>query len=119
VSANVQQPEPAATFTSSVSDTSQSAASTPATAASLPLLQSVVRVSAPLVAIHSLAGASSGAGSAMSPSTTGAEKINSESVQETEGTYVASVPNSSGATASGSSVQSAESNLNVVLDRLA
>ncbi|MGC1869323.1 MAG: hypothetical protein WA700_00065 [Acidobacteriaceae bacterium] len=42
----------------------------------------------------------------------------SGSVAESNGEYVASVPNLPGASASGSSVQSAENNLNTVIDAL-
>ena len=45
-------------------------------------------------------------------------KSYSGSVAESGGTYTASVPNLPGASASGSSVQSAENNLNVVIDTL-
>jgi predicted RNase H-like HicB family nuclease len=51
-------------------------------------------------------------------STTVAGKSYSGSVQESDGSYVASIPNLPGASASGSSVQSAENNLNVVVDSL-
>jgi hypothetical protein len=56
---------------------------------------------------------------AASYSTTVAGKSYSGSVEESDGTYLASVPNVPGASASGSSVESAENNLNVVLDTLA
>jgi predicted RNase H-like HicB family nuclease len=46
-------------------------------------------------------------------------KSYSGSVEDSGGTYTASVPSVPGASASGSSVQSAESNLNIVLDVLA
>jgi predicted RNase H-like HicB family nuclease len=48
-----------------------------------------------------------------------AGKSYSGSVEKSGGTYTASVPSVPGAVASGSSVQSAESNLNIVLDVLA
>ena len=43
----------------------------------------------------------------------------SGSVEESGGVYIASVPNPPGASASGSSVESAENNLNIKLDTLA
>ena len=48
-------------------------------------------------------------------STTAGGKNYSESIEESGGTYLASVPNPPGASASGSSVQSAEDNLNIKL----
>jgi predicted RNase H-like HicB family nuclease len=56
---------------------------------------------------------------AASYSTTVAGKNYSGSVEESGGTYTASVPDVPGASASGSSVQSAENNLNIKLDILA
>jgi hypothetical protein len=52
-------------------------------------------------------------------STTVAGKGYAGSVQESQGSYVASVPNPPGASATGSSIQSAENNLNVILTSLA
>jgi len=46
-------------------------------------------------------------------------KSYSGSVEESDGTYTASVPSVPGAVASGSSVDAAENNLTVVLDVLA
>jgi predicted RNase H-like HicB family nuclease len=56
---------------------------------------------------------------AASYSTTVAGKSYSGSVEESEGTYVASVPMPPGVSASGSTIQSAEENLNTILDTLA
>ena len=71
-------------------------------------------------------GTSSGGGSAAvqetdqatSFSTTVAGKQYSGSVADSDGTYTASISNLSGATASGSSAQAAENNLNVRIDEL-
>jgi hypothetical protein len=49
-------------------------------------------------------------------STTLAGKYYPESVESSEGVYIASVPSPPGITASGSSVLSAENNLNIKLD---
>jgi hypothetical protein len=51
-------------------------------------------------------------------STTVGGRNYAESVDESGGVYVASVPNPPGASASGGSVQSAENNLNIKLDTL-
>jgi hypothetical protein len=56
---------------------------------------------------------------AVSYSTTVSGKSYTGSVVETGDTYVASVPNPPGSSASGSSVQAAENNLNIILDTLA
>jgi len=56
---------------------------------------------------------------AATDSTTVAGKNYSESVEESGGTYVASVPSPPGRRASGSSIVSAENNLNIKLDTLA
>jgi predicted RNase H-like HicB family nuclease len=55
---------------------------------------------------------------AASYSTTVGGKNYSGSVEESGGTYVASVGNLPGASASGSSVQSAENNLSIKIDEL-
>ena len=55
---------------------------------------------------------------AASYSTTVAGENFKGSVEESEGTYVASVPAPPGASASGSSVQAAENNLNIILSTL-
>lgn len=52
-------------------------------------------------------------------STTVGGKSYSGSMEESGGEYVASVPNPPGASASGSSIQSAENNLTIVIDTLA
>ena len=54
-----------------------------------------------------------------SSSTTVGGKNYSESIEELGGTYIASVPNPPAVSASGSSIQSAEVNLNIILDTLA
>lgn len=54
-----------------------------------------------------------------SPSTTVAGKSYPESIAESAGVYIASVPNPPGARAMGSSVQDAERNLQIKLDALA
>jgi len=111
-SATVPQPEPAASFTSSASGSPiPVAASTSAPASA--------RVSAYSVENQSSVTSSQAAALTTSYSTTVAGKNYSGSVQESEGTYVASIPNPPGASASGSSVQSAENNLDVILDTLA
>jgi predicted RNase H-like HicB family nuclease len=55
---------------------------------------------------------------ASSYSTTVAGKQYSGSVEESAGEYTATVPSLSGATASGSSVEAAENNLDVRIDEL-
>jgi predicted RNase H-like HicB family nuclease len=56
---------------------------------------------------------------AVSYSTTVAGQNYAANVEESGGVYIASVPDPPGATASGPSIQSAENNLNLVLDTLA
>jgi hypothetical protein len=56
---------------------------------------------------------------AATDSTTVAGKNYSESIEESGGIYVASVPSPPGIRASGSSIVSAENNLNIKLDTLA
>jgi hypothetical protein len=107
--AAVSQAEPAASFTSSVTDASLSAvASKPPPA-----------VSSSSIQIQSAASSSRAAMLSTSYSTTVAGKSYAGTVQKVGGTYVASVPLPPGASASGSSVQSAENNLQVILDTLA
>jgi hypothetical protein len=56
---------------------------------------------------------------AASYSTTVSGKSYAGSVEESEGAYIASVPLPPGVSASGSSVEAAENNLNVILGSLA
>ncbi|MGA3346069.1 MAG: hypothetical protein ABSC76_14495 [Terracidiphilus sp.] len=56
---------------------------------------------------------------AASYSTTVAGRSYAASVEESGGTYTASVPIPPGLSASGSSIESAENNLNIILDTLA
>lgn len=67
---------------------------------------------------NALAGAQLGTVAA-SYSTTVAGKNYGGSVEESEGTYTASVPMPPGVSASGSSIESAENKLNIILDTLA
>lgn len=69
---------------------------------------------------HGSSGTPSGGSSAQAAvySDTVGGKSYSGSVEESSGEYVASVPNLPGASASGASVQSAENNLNAVIDAL-
>lgn len=76
------------------------------TASSLPLIQDAV-------------GSSQMETIAASYSTTVAGKNYSASVEESGGIYTASVPIPPGVSASGGSIESAEANLNIVLDTLA
>lgn len=55
---------------------------------------------------------------AASYTTTVSGKTYSGTVTETDGVYEVSIPNVSGATASGSSIQSAENNLTMRIDEL-
>ena len=69
--------------------------------------------------MQSAASSSQMATIAASYSTTVAGKSYSGSVQESGGVYTASVPMPPGVSASGSSIESAEMNLNMILDTLA
>lgn len=108
-SAAVPRPAPAATFTSSVDG-----ASPPA-----PASKSASAAASSLAQIQTAVSSSEAAMLATSFSTTVAGKTYSRTVQESGGTYVASVPLPPGASASGSSAQSAENNLDATLDALA
>ena len=108
----------------SSSSATVSAAAPPSAPATKPTTQS----SSAAVSSPSSSGGSSSAPSASSSaqaaalsavySDTVGGKSYSGSVAESNGEYVASVPNLPGASANGSSVQSAENNLNTVIDAL-
>jgi len=106
-------------FTSSVAGLPPPAApSTLAPAPASPVSRSV-GASTPLASIQSSVNNSQVAALTISYSTSVAGKSYSGSVEESGGTYTASVPGQPGASANGSSVQSAENNLDAVLDSLA
>ncbi|MGA7708793.1 MAG: hypothetical protein WCD77_13465 [Acidobacteriaceae bacterium] len=105
------------------SATVSAAAPSPAAAAK-PATQSPSPVGSPSSSSHGSSSAASAGSSAQAAalsavySDTVGGKSYSGSVAESNGEYVASVPNLPGASASGSSVQSAENNLNTVIDAL-
>lgn len=112
------QSSPVATFNSSASADASPAAPLTASASSSASSKSV-ETSSSSARIQSSAGISDVATVEASYSITVGGKNYSGSVEESGGTYIASVPNPPGASAVGSSVQSAEENLNIKLDSLA
>ena len=84
-----------------------------------PVQSKPARSSSSLAQIQSTAASAQAATLAASYSTSVNGANYSGSVEESGGTYTASIPNLPGATASGSSVQAAENNLNIRIDILA
>jgi len=101
---------------------STSLASSPMAAAQVPHASIVVpqsaQTSAAPVQTHGFLGSNQVTTLAASYSATVSGKNYPGSVEETAGTYIASVPVPPGASATGSSVEAAEHNLNIILDAL-
>lgn len=93
--------------------------SSPSATVQQPSLEPSSISSLPIARIQNAANSVHVATVAASYSATVAGKNYPGSVEESGGIYIASVPNPPGASASGSSVESEENNLNIKLDALA
>jgi len=120
-SREILRPAPVDTFTSSLAGTgsSPSAIASPLPSSTSLKTNQSAETSAAEVPIRASSSSRQMAFVTSSYSTTVAGKSFAGSIEESWGTFVASVPDPPGASASGSSVQAAENNLNVILNALA